>query len=134
MKKTIRRKVFETNSSSTHSISISNGITDSIIAPDYDNIIRLTGGDFGWEQCIYHNAMDKANYCAQDQEYNEDNLVMLKEVIEEHTGYPVEIDLYGYIDHQSKGTSNEAFENKETLENFIFNSNCYIETDNDNHY
>lgn len=41
-----------------------------------------------------------------------------------------------YIDHQSasyEGENTEMFENEQTLKNFLFNPNSYIQTDNDNH-
>jgi hypothetical protein len=135
--KNIRSSVFETNSSSTHSISISKdsyGILETIV-PNDNGIIILIGGEFGWEWEKYNDALTKANYCAVDNINNRD---MLIEVIKEHTGAKdvvIAIDESwnsSYIDHQSEGTSNEAFKTKETLKNFIFNSKCYLFTGNDN--
>ena len=40
---------------------------------------------------------------------------------------------WSYIDHQSHGTSNHAFESEEILKNFIFNPKSTLQTDNDNH-
>jgi len=64
-KKLIRHAVFETNSRSCHSISISNSveINDSIY-PNEDGNIELTGGTFGWEVEDYNDADTKANYIA----------------------------------------------------------------------
>lgn len=152
MKKTlIRYGVFETNSSSCHSISIdknNKNFTASDLYVDTNGYVTLTGGEFGWEQEEYFDALTKANYCAQDiykYDWGTDSYLldeykknMLIDVIKEQTGCDdVVFDLDslrgGYIDHQSHGTSYKAFENKETLRNFIFNSNSYLETDNDNH-
>lgn len=164
MKKLIRQSVWETNSSSTHSLSItsSNNLNDTII-PAEDGTITLTGGEFGWEIEDYWDAFTKANYCALDicprdwvayRKYSadykshedikpeinseeaelNDRLKMLVKVIKEHTGaYSIIFKLEGYIDHQSRGTSNEAFENEETLKQFLFSKSSGLHTDNDNH-
>jgi hypothetical protein len=142
----IRSKVFETNSSSTHSISISSvsdGILDTIL-PNSKGVIILTGGQFGWEVEEYNDALTKANYCAVDccEQSNDELKLFLIEVIKEHTGAKevifnmsnsnFEDDNFSYIDHQSVGTTKYAFENKETLKQFIFNRNSWLYTDNDN--
>lgn len=133
---TSRKSVFETNSSSTHSISISSS-TDvfSSITPDENGNIVLTGGEFGWENESYNDPLTKANYCALDYKNNKSKLGMLKKVILEHTGAKaVILNLDGYIDHQSAGTSEEAFESEEILKRFIFGKNSFLETSNDNDY
>jgi hypothetical protein len=154
----IRTKVFETNSSSTHSISIISGDPKlySTISVDEDGTIELTGGQFGWEQMMFTSPIAKANYAIQDvfgnrRSYNDDEdeisflnflkdekLQMIFEVIKEHTkAKNIVINKEelksGYIDHQSAETSMEAFESKQTLFDFLFNPNSYIHTDNDNH-
>lgn len=164
----IRRGIFETNSSSTHSISIALGLPPTDIeltpdeqrlleklegssalldrlTPDEDGVLRLEycNREFGWERETYTDAGTKAVYCFIDQRGNEDRLKMLKEVLMEQTkavavdfGYDPEADYrsgeWGYIDHQSAGTSDPAFADKETLRNFIFNRHSRLETDNDN--
>lgn len=144
MKKKTRKGVFETNSSSTHSISIAVGGNDELldtIIPNEDGIIILSGGEFGWEVEEYTDALTKANYCVVDQEGNDERIEMLKRVIMKQTGAsvvviePTDDDYYplGYVDHQSSGTSSEAFESDETLRGFIFNKNSILYTDNDNH-
>lgn len=140
--KTIRHNVFETNSSSTHSISI-NSTTElyDSITPDSNGVITLTGGQFGWEWEQYNDALTKANYCAVDVHGNGDLEKMLRDVIMEHTGAKdVVFDLttdyrqdnYSYIDHQSVGTVHPAFSSADNLKNFIFNSKSYLFTGNDN--
>ena len=150
-KKLIRNGVFETNSSSCHSISIdinNKNFIASDLYVDTNGYVTLTGGEFGWEQEEYFDALTKANYCAQDiygYDCNSDSYSldeykknMLTDVIKEQTGctdvlFDIQSLKDGYLDHESHGTSYEAFQNKETLRNFIFNSNSYLETDNDNH-
>lgn len=150
MNRKVRSGVFETNSSSTHSISISLDTGDKLeekmfatIVPNSDGFILLAGGEFGWECETYSDALTKANYCAVDQRGSEANMNMLKEVIKEQTGAKkVVIDFasegaddddYSYIDHQSSGTAREAFQDKETLRRFIFDKKSVLTTDNDNH-
>lgn len=142
--KQIREKVFETNSSSSHSITIepsNDGLYDTII-PDDDGNIILTGGEFGWGIEKHTDALTKANYCGVDNLSNEDNLNILKEVIKKQTGCnEVIIDIsedwkddnHSYIDHESVGTSHEAFYSKEDLRDFIFSKNSILYIDNDNH-
>lgn len=150
--KTIRHGVFESNSSSSHSITIENETVFTSIVPDTMGEIRLIGGEFGWETDDHYHPLTKANYCAQDlfymySGYDSDSVSskmldtnqrfnLLKEVIEEHTGAKVVFNIKslqnGYIDHQSIGTSDKAFKSKETLKNFIFGKMSYLHTGNDN--
>jgi len=140
--KQIRKGVFETNSSSTHSIALGLEMLLDTIKPNADNnIIFLTGGEFGWEWAKYNDALTKANYCAVDQKDNPDRLNMLKEVIREQTGCErVIIDIsneykdsnFSYVDHQSAGTSGGYFISKDKLRDFIFNKNSYLFIGNDN--
>ena len=132
MKKLIRTGVFETNSSSTHSISIADStkqfVFDSIY-PDTNGVVTLTGGEYGWNWFKTNEALEKANYAAQSLFGDYDNLI---EVIKEQTGAnEVVIDLTtdGYIDHQSVGIVEN---NKEWLRNFIFNKNSWLFGGNDN--
>lgn len=62
--KKIRKSVFETNSSSTHSITLCDTefLLDNSIIPDEDGNIVINGGDFGWEHEIYNDAWTKLNY------------------------------------------------------------------------
>jgi len=63
--KLIRTGVFETNSSSCHSLSISDDIKlFDTIYPNEEGNILLNGGEFGWEEGIYIDAITKANYVA----------------------------------------------------------------------
>jgi hypothetical protein len=131
MKKIIRSGVFETNSSSSHSISIANESKEFVldtIYPDQDGVVRLNGGEFGWDWFKSNDALVKANYVAQSYPYNTDLLV---EVIKEQTGAEdVIIDVEdGYVDHESYGTAPNV---KEELKNFIFNKNSWLFGGNDN--
>jgi hypothetical protein len=65
-KKLIRNNVFETNSSSCHSITINK--CDSTLYgrlyPNDDGDIVFEGGEFGWGYDLYTDAPTKANYIA----------------------------------------------------------------------
>lgn len=138
MKKQIRNKVFETNSSSTHSISIATNskefMMDTSLLPDQYGVVELTGGQFGWDWQKYNDALTKANYCAVHAGNNMQDLNILIEVLKKQTGAKnIAIGIGdSYIDHQSGGTAGKAFKNYKTLRNFIFNKNSWLFTGNDN--
>lgn len=148
-----RHGVFETNSSSTHSISISDtgSLLDILKVDDEGNVI-VTPAEFGWEQEEYTDANSKASYLyvycrdwSGDKE--EEFLENLKEAILEQTkaesvifrdGSNTEGDYGyddGYIDHQSvEGRALDyILEDKRLIRDFIFNPNSILTTDNDNH-
>lgn len=128
-KKLIRAGVFETNSSSTHSITISNDtVLNDTITPDSEGVVRLSGGEFGWDYFDSNEAIVKANYAAQALGDDCENLI---EVIREQTGAEfVLIDTSkGYIDHQSVGLVRD---DKEWLRQFIFSKGSYLYGGNDN--
>lgn len=59
--KQIRNNVFETNSSSTHSITI-NGLKDNMVLPYEKDNIEISFGEYGWEQERYSSYQDKLSY------------------------------------------------------------------------
>lgn len=139
----IRKNVFETNSSSSHSISISsrNNLFD-YLEQDENGVITLNGGEFGWTGGDFFDAETKANYCAVDCHNDPVKTKMLIEVIKDHTGckdvvFNINTDYnsgnWSYIDHQSQGTSWDAFTSRDTLKRFIFNPESYLTLDNDNY-
>lgn len=139
--KTIRRNCFETNSSSTHSLCISEEGKYSSISLNEDGNIILNGGKFGWGWDKFNDPLTKANYCVVDNQYNFNRIEFLKNVIKEQTGAnEVIIDIsdnynfpnYSYIDHEGHGTTQELFSSEEKLKNFIFNENSWLYIGNDN--
>lgn len=63
--KTIRNNVFETNSSSSHSlcIGVSNELSPSYLLIDYvDNCVHVEFGEFGWGYDKTNNQYDKLSY------------------------------------------------------------------------
>lgn len=152
MTKLIRKSVFETNSSSCHSISISSDdVVYDGITPASDNKIYLKPMEFGWDIAEYRDPMSKLTYCwiyvedwtdREQQEFRQ----ILSNVVCQHTGADeivMEIDMnrrwwhgkHGYIDHQSVECNDlhYMFYQPEYLKNFIFNPNSVLRTDNDNH-
>lgn len=164
-----RSGVFETNSSSTHSLSISTN-TSSMIDPPLPESILIEGevhvfpGEFGWEQETYYDVDSKLSYlytsaiytarCSldlnelqkinpNDPEYINENprLKMIVDAVKQHAGvnvvFHVEDDKYypfGYIDHQSFDVCDDVWNGGiESVIAFVFNSQSYFETDNDNH-
>jgi hypothetical protein len=135
MKKLIRKGVFETNSSSSHSIAIASEdkqfVLDTIY-PDQHGTIIIRGDEFGWEWFKHNDAGTKAAYAAQQFAYDNNALETLEYVIKEQTG--AERVIFeglddGYIDHDSHGIlGKSAYE----LKNFIFNKNSWLFGGNDN--
>lgn len=131
--KTIRKNIFETNSSSSHSLSLESNVKlDDNLVADPDGVVRIEEGEFGWEWRKYNDAHTKASYCLTLCRYNDLYLDMLRDVIEDYTKHQVEfITDCGYIDHQSSD-NDEMFSSRETLKDFIFSTENYLFTGNDN--
>lgn len=131
----IRKAVFETNSSSMHSITISDkkGLME-ILHLEKDNITLLVdcNYDFSWGEEVYANAAAKIAYCVLDHVDN----TLLEQALKEQTGAKVihyKNEDSGYIDHQSIGTTADKLTSVQLVKNFIFNPNSVLEIDNDNH-
>ena len=145
--KVTRHSVFETNSSSCHTITVD----DNDFIPDkldvVDGVCKIFPGEFGWEVEKYNDAQTKASYCltyAKTASGGDSDLSLvdqLRDVIAAETGAKVKFvqnahDSYapwGYIDHQSMRVAAPAFASDSTLRAFIFNPASTLETDNDNH-
>lgn len=140
----IRHGVFETNSSSCHSISISNSGNYDSISPDKDGVIHVYAGEFGWAQDTFSDPISKLSYLliyirdwVDSQEDKTEFMNKLLQVVKDQTHcdrieFPTDS---GYIDHQSVECNDlhYMFEHAQTLKDFVFGRDSYIETDNDNH-
>jgi type IV secretory pathway VirB4 component len=140
--KTIRYNIFETNSSSSHSITVSrsgNYVNDSLFPEpnSAEPVILLDGGNFGWGVDVFTDSNTKANYCAIDFAANDEpiKLILLQKVIEDMTGCNVVIDLddFSHIDHQSIGTADDELMDYQDIKDFVFNPESELLIDNDNH-
>lgn len=128
MTKQTRVGIFETNSSSAHSISIGEVCAEDMmdkIIPDGEGIICLSGGDFGWGPEKYYDALTKAEYLAvwvrQYSGSKEKDRRMLDKVLKDQTGakkiewgFTTDWDSErlsnrAYIDHQSDDVAREFF-------------------------
>lgn len=129
-----RVSVFETNSSSSHSIHISDEIAlyDTTLIPNTEGIIELEGGEFGWEWARFNDAKTKANYAAVLE--SGANRELLIKAIKEQTGAKEVVFKTGewsYIDHESVNLISEI-DSVEKMKNWIFNPNTWLVTGNDN--
>ena len=155
------REVWETNSSSCHSVSISKHKIANFATPkpEEDGYIHATFDEFGWEQARYNNPSTKLSYALtmvamtemhdidKDEFYKSEGFNAINELIKKKTGCKgVIVDddfkngywgINGYIDHQSCEDYNslQAFLDdwNVSLEDFIFNSDVILKTDNDNY-
>lgn len=144
MKKTIRQSCFETNSSSMHSISISDGELNDTIGLNEKGEIDLFGGEFGWGYETHRDAYTKANYLAVDAFNNEKLMDRLKRILKKYTG-ATEVNIlfnvddwskpnHSYIDHQSNGTGNDVLRGTDDeIKQFLFCRDSELVIDNDNH-
>lgn len=140
MKRQIRNGVFETNSSSTHSIAISK---KSVVI---GKSIRFGIGEFGWE----NGCADTADYlytAILDRDDRDDLLDRLKKILD---NYSIEYEFeepswhdsaigddkwleYGYIDHsyELKEFLNVILSNEDLLMRYLFGDST-VYTGNDN--
>ena len=136
MKKIVRKGVFETNSSSSHSLSLARDDQEFVldtIYPDQNGVINVTGQEFGWGWDKFNDATTKLAYAFQDSYGMED---LIKRVVKEQTG-AVEVNFDeadGYIDHDGVGTTADIRGGEEDMRNFIFNKNSWLFIGNDNQH
>lgn len=128
-----RHGVFETNSSSTHSLTLSPIMENMVESPVTDReiamgFVTICSGEYGWEQDTFSSFHEKASYLytdamigKEDKDENVDpnneyyrntnlKLKMIADSIKEYTGLDVVFTKeegsdcpFGYIDHQSYG-------------------------------
>jgi hypothetical protein len=138
MKRQIRSSVFETNSSSTHSIAISKA---PVVAGKY---ISFGIGEFGWE----NDTADTADYlytAILEQNNSSELLNKLKDILDKHSieykfeepryvksSYGEYLD-YGYIDHgyELGEFLNAVLNNEDLLMRYLFGDST-VYTGNDN--
>ena len=132
-----RIDIFETNSSSSHSISFNpwkSGKDGNNFIPDENGNVYVTGADFGWEWASYNDSVTKANYYLERYKAEPDRIELLKKVIEDYTGFNAVINenTDGYIDHQSFDTLELPANDPEALKDWLFNPDNWLYTGNDN--
>ena len=158
MKINIRQGVFETNSSSSHSISYNNDNTEvSRCLREVGTTVVITGGEFGWGYEELTTPYEKMQYVLtsvvsyENVENRLHESVLYKWIQEMVLDYSnetlvleeVECEFYpyGYIDHQSSDlltdkdywqTDNEELF-KNGIKDLVFSDKYSIIIDNDNH-
>lgn len=152
MKKQVRKNIFETNSSSTHSIVIGNNGED--IYAGLPRKLEFHGDQFGWEHRLYNYTQAKANYLFTSLIYvdnPQECIERIKEILAkwnietefdeivkkhwESGGDYYEIaDKFCYVDHgnENKDLVKELCEDEAKLMNYLFSDGSYVETSNDN--
>ena len=152
----IRQGVFETNSSSTHAISICEFRPNTALP---EIVMFETNQEFGWEFEDYTDICSKANYlwlaiCYKyDTLGQEDELIRAKATISQYLkriGVRAEfeerryignkwsddkyIDIIGYINHPEDLDElvDAVLEKPELLYGYLFNSDSMVSTGNDN--
>ena len=138
-----RNKVFETNSSSTHCITVSD-------RKDWEYDLPITVkpawyGEFGWEWETWDSVEEKLAYmirCLITYDYTEETLQDKIKPIQErlhNLGIDFELPTYnewldGYVDHEDwyQEEMEDIYNNDNDLLNFLLSDYSYIEGGNDN--
>ena len=135
----VRRNVFETNSSSMHSLSVI-GSDRMTTLESKDGVVVVSYGEFGWGYDSLTTPSEKLCYLVTQYSESEDMLDKIKEAVFDYTGLKLIIyepkDSFwekGYIDHQSDGMISEYITDKQSIIDIVFNNKNVIIIDNDNH-
>lgn len=146
----IRHGVFETNSSSTHSLVVDRNGDYVGMTPDENGAILCYPQNFGWTRREFSDPEIKLAYLLiyiRDWIRDETGKIMhaevLRKMVEDHTGATsVRLrtedegaDDDGYIDHQSveNGELEGYFEDPALMKDFVFGRKSTLITDNDNY-
>lgn len=155
-----RFRVFETNSSSAHAISLSGDTVFSGAATDYlpivDNTVVIDSCydyDFGWGEEEYNDPESKLiyllsycnqNYCEYTKDYKRISTQesvefqeRLKKIIKEFllvddVIFSLDFNNLPNIDHQSTDTADYVVLDDEAIKDFIFNPKSVLYISNDN--
>ena len=150
MKKQIRNNVFETNSSSQHSLVISeDGLEPSEFTLDENGYIHVGYGSFGKEYEIYTTQYDKLSYlitlcyyCTNPHQ-NTENTYQFKYIEDairsyignECKGIIIDEEYEPYIDHQSYPCDGDIeivnVYDINSINNFVFNEYISLKTESD---
>lgn len=134
--KTIRSNTFETNSSSTHSITID---TVNYKNKQIPQEITIPCGEFGWEFKKFNDFLTKASYfltLSQNNEHLKSRMVRLSQKYEFNLEMPAEKD-FVYVDHGSEHYDSwireyPQIDTDDGLWEFLTHESCWIILGNDN--
>lgn len=137
MQRTIRSSTFETNSSSSHSITIDNSYHGKTSAKD----VNIECGEFGWEYVRFNDFATKASYfwtlaCGYTDHPLCHRMERLAVKYEFDLIYPKK-DAYHYVDHGTEHYSGWVVERPELdtdegLMDFMVSTSGWIMLGNDN--
>lgn len=138
-----RKFMFETNSSSSHSIIVAND--GKLKKQPFDDETTNSGefiieprGEYGWEWESYNDTMSKLDYLVIYCRDNPELWEIAQKKILDYSGITVTVDdseEFGYIDHQSaygEDSTLAGIIRSDELIDWLFNDNSSIETGNDN--
>ncbi len=151
MAQTIRHNIFETNSSSSHSlcIGVSNELSPSYLTIDYvDNCVHVEFGEFGWGYDETNDQYDKLSYLvtmlvetegngckSMDDLRNAEGFKLIEGVIKEYCkcdGIIIDSDIKpatwneNYIDHDGY-IDHQSCEDYHSLQHFLNDYGITIE-------
>ena len=127
----IRRSIFETNSSSSHSLSLG-GNAKKEVSEEKISII-VGSGEYGWGFEKLKHWISKADYLGVEAYEDENKKELLERALK--MAYPnitIGYSDEGYIDHQSYGEIWSELTSVKDVYNVIFGNSVVI-IDNDNH-
>ena len=143
--KKVRNEVFETNSSSTHSIVLSRNENGEFDREFPTTVSPTWSGEFGWEFETWYTIEEKLAYmirCLVCYDFNEKNLQDKIKPIQErlhNLGIDFKLPTYeeyrnGYVDHEDwyQGEIEYIYEDDDRLLAFLLNNESCIEGGNDN--
>lgn len=137
----IRRGMFETNSSSTHTIIV----TDRKTEPG--NLVDFSIGEFGWEFRRLDTIDEKASYlytmaceCLDRDVYQDLYEILIKYGVQCSCSRPAVFDKYGldngWVDHCYDGDAmdfvNRMLSHEHALIKYLFSDESFVITGNDN--
>jgi len=127
----IRNNIFETNSSSVHTIAISRN--DDYRLPKH---ISFKTDEYGWETRVL-SGRKLANYLYTATKYSRDPISYQEYIEQTLAKHGVKCEFYpggGYIDHGDELVDflNELYFSEEKLLRFLFSDESFIVTGNDN--
>jgi len=133
--KKVRFGMFETNSSSVHTLSFSNRISNDEDIDCREVTIVLGIGEYGWGYEVLTTPLEKMDYLAIETQYSEDKKERLLEAIKQK--YPninITFDYTGEIDHQSEGDVWNGLESEDIFTFLFGESKITLKNDNDDSF
>lgn len=148
MKRTVRKNVFETNSSSVHTLILAHGDTNVMKVK-----LEFEPGEYGWGPETLTSCFERADYLwtflYNAFEKDPEKMETIKGKIQKILGeYGIECvfnapkDWWCYIDHYTSWYNDspedsifyKMLDDENTLIDYLFNDNTKIYIDNDNNY